>query len=232
MIKTQIHTQIKDVLAFLVDDAIRQAELRNLRADHAARRLTGIENRDVVPLHDEIARHGQRSRTGTDTGHALAIFLRNFWHTIGDVVFQIGSHPLQATDGHRILVDTSTTACGLAGAVAHTAKDPGKDIRPPIDHVGFGIAAPGNQPDVFRYGSMGRTRPLAIHYLVVIVVPACIRRFHVFYDSNFDSAKFRRRSAEPLIHNKKTLVKLRKATKPLKSSYFRHPPRPGFPSNG
>src|SRR5262249_36224038 len=48
-------------------------------------------------------------------------------------------------------------------------KDAREDVGRPVDHIGVGIAAVGDQPDVFRDGRMGRTGPLAIDDLMKVV---------------------------------------------------------------
>src|SRR5690606_28811649 len=53
--------------------------------------------------------------------------------------------------------------------VAGAPEDPREDVGFPVDHVGVGVAAGGDQPDVLRHRRMRRTGPLAIDYLVEVV---------------------------------------------------------------
>src|SRR5439155_14907325 len=61
-----------------------------------------------------------------------------------------------------------TAASRLAGAVAGAAEDAGKHVRFPVDHIGVVVTPGGDQPDIFRNGSMGETRPLTIDNLVKV----------------------------------------------------------------
>ena len=69
----ELDAEIEDVIGFLVDHRIRQAEFRNLRAHHAARLRIGIEHRAVIAERREIARHRQRGGTAADERDALAV---------------------------------------------------------------------------------------------------------------------------------------------------------------
>ena len=65
--------QVEDVADFLVDHAVGQPELRNLRAHHAAGRGVAVEHDALVAERREIARDGQRRRAGADQRDALAV---------------------------------------------------------------------------------------------------------------------------------------------------------------
>jgi hypothetical protein len=57
----------------------------------------------------------------------------------------------------------------LARPVAGAPKDARKDVRLPVDHVGFSVAAIRDQPDVLRDRRMRGAGELAIHHLVEVI---------------------------------------------------------------
>src|SRR5712691_6815979 len=67
------NSQVEDIAHLLVDDLERQAEARDLRPDHAAGARILVEEGDLVAERREIARHGERRRTGADAGDLLAV---------------------------------------------------------------------------------------------------------------------------------------------------------------
>src|SRR6185437_13291406 len=71
----EFDTKAEDVAGLLVDHAVRQAEFRNLRADHAAGFGIAVEHHHVVTERCQIARHGEGGRSATHQGHALAVSL-------------------------------------------------------------------------------------------------------------------------------------------------------------
>src|SRR5262249_10734005 len=52
---TELDAEIENVVAFLIDDGLRQAEPRNLRADHAAGLGVAIEHHAGVAERSEVA---------------------------------------------------------------------------------------------------------------------------------------------------------------------------------
>ena len=72
----ELDAEVEDVVGFLVDHRIRQAEFRNLRPHHAAGLGVGIEHGAVIAERREIARHRQRGRTAADQRDALAVLRR------------------------------------------------------------------------------------------------------------------------------------------------------------
>src|SRR3954467_9884270 len=57
----EFDAEVEDVIGLLVDDGVRQAELWNLAAHHAAGLGIGIEYGAVIAERREVARHRQRS---------------------------------------------------------------------------------------------------------------------------------------------------------------------------
>jgi hypothetical protein len=173
----KLDAQVQDVADFFVDHLLGQAEARHLRAHEATGLLVAVEHRDRVALRRQVARHGQRGRARTDTGHTLAVLrLRPRDHCAHFVALEVGGHAFQPADGHRLglgarritLLHAPATASRLAGAVAGAAQHAGKDVAYPVDHVGVVVATLRDQADVFGDGGVGRTGPLAIDDLVEV----------------------------------------------------------------
>ena len=183
----KLDADVQDVIHFLVDHRLGEAELGNLRADHAARLLVAVEYGDFIAKRRQIARDGQRRGAGADQRNAFAVFLRRrFRQPRGNVVFVIGGDALQAADrdGFRFLAvvffDAAAAARGLAWPIAGAAQNSGKYIRFPVHHVCVAVAAGGDQADVFGNRCVRRTRPLAIYYLMKIVGLVNIGRLQIF----------------------------------------------------
>jgi len=68
-----------------------------------------------------------------------------------------------------VFLDPAPSAGWLAGAVAGAAKNSGKDVALPVDHVGVGVSAGGDQADVFRHWSVRGAGPLAVNHFVEVV---------------------------------------------------------------
>ena len=147
LVGAEVDAQVEDVAHFLVDHALGEAEPRDLRADHAAGALVGLEHRDLVAERREVARHGERGGAGADAGDALAVLLpAGLRQPRPDVVLVVGGDALQAADRDRlgllalVLLDAAAPAGGLAGPVAGAPEDAGEDVRLPVDHVGVAVA--------------------------------------------------------------------------------------------
>ena len=118
----------------------------------------------------EVARDGERGGPAADQRDALAVLLlRRLGQPRADVVLVIGGDALQAADRHRLVLHAHAPAGRLARPVAGAPEDSRKHVRVPVDHVGVGIAARRDQPDIFRDGRVRRASPLAIHDLVEVV---------------------------------------------------------------
>ena len=188
--RAELDAEIEDVADLLVDHDFRQPELGNLRAHHAAGAIVAVEHDAVVAERREIARDGERRRSGADERDALAVLLRRGSRQPGaDVFLVVGGDALQPADRDRLrldllgisaLLDATATAGGLAGTVAGAAENAGKDVGFPVDEVGVAEAARRDQSDVFGNGGMGRTRPLTVDDFVEIVGVRDIRRLQTF----------------------------------------------------
>ena len=85
-----------------------------------------------------------------------------------DFIPVVGSHALQPADGDGLLTRATPAAGWLARSIAYPTEDAGKHVAFPVDHVGFGEASLGDQPDVFRNVGMRGATPLAIDNLVEV----------------------------------------------------------------
>ena len=56
--------------------------------------------------------------------------------------------------------DPAAAAGGLAGAVAGAAENAGEYVGMPVDHERIGVAAGGDQPDIFRDRAYGLGTPI------------------------------------------------------------------------
>lgn len=97
-----------------------------------------------------------------------------------NLTFEIGSHSLQAADGHRLAVHTRPTTSGLARSIAGSPENAGEHVRFAIDHVGVGISLLRDQTDVFRHVGVRRARPLAVDDSVVVVRVSDVSTLHKF----------------------------------------------------
>src|SRR6185312_11235243 len=90
----------------------------------------------------------------------------------------IGRDTLQPADRDRLVLDATASAGRLAGAVADTPEDSGKNVRVAVHHVGIGEPALSDQTDVFGDIGVGRTCPLAIHDSMKVVGMRSIGGLH------------------------------------------------------
>src|SRR6516165_6508918 len=104
---------------------------------------------------------------------------------MGDLALKVRRHTLKAADRYRLsraisidAIHASTPTRRFAGAVAGAAENCREDVRFPIDDIGVGVLALGDQADVFGNVGMGRTRPLAIDDFMEVRRITNISGFH------------------------------------------------------
>src|SRR5207302_1814143 len=78
--------------------------------------------------------------------------------------------------GLVLFFDAAAPAGGLARAVAGSSQNAGEDVRVPVHHVRVGVAAGGDEADVFGNGGVGGARPLAVDDLVEVALVFDVRR--------------------------------------------------------
>ena len=138
-----------------------------------------LEDSDLVAERHQIVRDGQRGRPGAYAGDALSVLLgRDDREAVVDIAAKVGRHALQAADGDGCSVHAPSPAGRLARAVASAAQNSRKDVGLAVEHVGIGVPALRDQPDVFGDIGVRRAGPLAIDHLVVIAGIADICRLH------------------------------------------------------
>ena len=86
-----------------------------------------------------------------------------------DVALQIGGNTLQPTNRDGTAIDTAPSTRWLAGAVTRASEDSWKDVRFPVEHVGVVETPLGDEANVTGNVRVSGTRPLTIHYPVVIL---------------------------------------------------------------
>ncbi len=189
---TEIDAHVEHVAHLLVDDALGQAELGDLRAHHPARLAVAVEHDELVAERCEIARDRERGGTGADHRDPLAVPMRGArGEAIADVFLVVGGDALQPADRHGLglgllvvaLLDAPAPARGLAGAVAGSTQDAGEDVRLPVDEIRVAVASRGDEADVFGNRCVGGARPLAIDDLVKVIGLRNIRRVQTAFFS-------------------------------------------------
>src|SRR5208282_4095092 len=89
-----------------------------------------------------------------------------------------GGDAFEPADGDRLLLEPSSTAGGLARAVAGAPKDSWKHVRLPVDHVGVVIVPGRDLADVFRDRRVGGAGPLTIDDSVEVFGIQDVSRLH------------------------------------------------------
>ena len=170
----------RDIAHFLIQHFFGQAEFGDLRADHAAGFSLAVKYNKIITKGGEIACNRHRGGASPDQRDPFAVFLfGHFGHAGGNITLIIGRDPFEAADRHRFFLDAAAPTGWLAGAVAGAAQNARKHIGFPVDHKGIGIAAFGDQTDIFRHRSVGGTGPLAVNNLMIIIRIFRIRRLQV-----------------------------------------------------
>ena len=75
MVEVAVYTHVEDIIDFLVEDLLRQAEGGDLGADEAAGRRLIVEEIDLVAKRQQVAGDGQGGRAAADQGDFIAVFL-------------------------------------------------------------------------------------------------------------------------------------------------------------
>ncbi len=175
----ELDAEIEDVVAFFVDDRLRQAKARDLRADHAAGLGILIDHHARIAERCEVARDRQRRWPAADQRDAFAVLMLDRpGKAAADVVLVVGGDALEAADRDRLFFHAHAPAGRLARAVARAAQNPGEHVGAPVDHVRVAVAARSDQPDVLGNRCVRGTGPLTIHDLVEIVRRRNVGIFH------------------------------------------------------
>ena len=113
-----------EAVHFLLDDVLGQAELGDAVEQHAAGRVEGLEDRDVVAVLDELARGGQAGGAGADDRDLLAGRRRGVGLRSGPgAPGPVGDEALEVADGDRAAL------LGADAAASRTASPAGRRGR-------------------------------------------------------------------------------------------------------
>src|SRR6185503_10763096 len=103
---------------------------------------------------------GKRSGAGSHAGHALPVLtFGRPWQQMLDITLLIGSHALQAADCYWLAIQPCAAARRLTRTIASAAKNTREYVRLPVQHVGVGVTALRDHPDVFRNVRVRGARP-------------------------------------------------------------------------
>ena len=112
-VRLDVHAEGAEVVDLAVDDRLRQTELRNAVAEHAAGDVQRLVDRDLVAHARQIARAGQAGRAGADHGDLVAVGGRRNGLLGVVLAVPVGDEALQTADAHRLALDAAH-ALGLA----------------------------------------------------------------------------------------------------------------------
>ena len=167
---------IDDALCLFVEHLLGEPERRDVHAHEATGLRVLLVDHDLVAKWQQVVGDRERRWAGADECDALAVAVGDGLREIGaDVIAQIGGDTLEAADGDGLTVDAATPTGGLAGAIAGSTQDAGKDIGLAVEQIRFRIPSLRNEPEVFRDVRVRGAGPLAVHHLVVVVGRADIR---------------------------------------------------------
>ena len=180
MARAKIHAHVEDHVDLLVQNARRQPELRDVVPHQPPSTLELLVDGHRIAERHEVVGHRERGGPRADQEHPLPVLLLgDAWQEIRDVLVpEIRRDALQPADRDRLFVQAGSSARGLAGAVARSTQDPRKDVRVAIQHVGVGVPAERDEPDVLRHVGVRGACPLAIHDPVVMMGVRDIGRAH------------------------------------------------------
>jgi hypothetical protein len=181
-----LDAHVQDDLGLVVEHLGREAELGDVRSHQSAGLGELLEHDDLVAERHEVVGDSEPRGARADAGDSPAVLLgRDDGQALADVAPEVGGDALQSTDGYWAPVDAVAPAGRLAGPVAGAAEDAGEHVGLAIEHVGVVEAALSDKTYITGDIRMGRTCPLAVHDLVVIVWVLLVRGLHAA--SSFDT---------------------------------------------
>jgi hypothetical protein len=160
---TEFHAEVEHIAHLLVDHALRQTELGNLRAHHAAGLGVAVEHDELVAEGCQVSRNGERRRSCADECDALAVLLRSrLGQELADVFLESAAtrfrRQIATGSGFAFLSPPSSTRprrhAGSQGG-RRCARESGEDVRLPVDEIRVAIAAGGDEPDVLGNRGVG-----------------------------------------------------------------------------
>src|SRR4051812_9616752 len=125
----RVDAEPQDVIDFLIEDALGQAERRDLRQHKSTAFELLVKEMDFVTERREIASDGQTRRTGTDEGNLLAVwFKRALRHVRQRIVAIVGGDAFESADRDGLFVNAASPACWFTRTVAGAAQDPREHV--------------------------------------------------------------------------------------------------------
>ncbi len=154
-----------------VEDLLREAERRDVRAHQPAGHRELLEDGDLVAERQRDrwrrrATRGRRRRTrcACRSSSSGACGSRSVMS-----LAQVGRDALEAADRDGLLVDARAPARGLARPVARAPEDAGEHVRLAVEHVRVGVPPLRDEADVLRDVGVRRAGPLAVDDLVEVL---------------------------------------------------------------
>src|SRR5580658_941436 len=174
-----MNANVQDHADLFVEHALRQAERWNIAAHEPAGHAILLEDRHVIAERRQIIADGQRGRTGTDAGNALAVLdRRRLGQQPLEVAFEVGRDALETADGYRLVLDATAATRRFTWPVAYATENAREYVRFPIQHIGVGVSTLRDQSYVFWNVRMRRAGPLTIHHAMEVVRIRRVGRFH------------------------------------------------------
>ena len=86
---------------------------------------------------------------------ASVLLLRDLGQSIGDIVTQIRSNPLQTADGDGLFFDPATAAHRFTGPIADATQYRRENVANPVHHIGVRKSALRDHPITFGSSHKG-----------------------------------------------------------------------------
>ncbi len=174
-----VHAHVQDDLGLVGQHLLGQAKLWDVGAHESTGPIELFEHHDVVAQRHEVVRYGERRGARPDARHSLTILLSRYRReAVAHVALQIGGNTLEPTNRDGTAIDTAPSTRWLAGAVTRASEDSWKDVGFPVEHVGVVETPLGDEANVTGNVRVSGTRPLTIHYPVVILRILIVRWLH------------------------------------------------------
>ena len=176
-----VYAHVQDDVDLFIEDALRKTERGDVGMHQPAWPFELFEHYDVIAQGQKIIGDGKRCRTRADTGDSFAVLLRgNRRKQVRDFATVVGRHALQPADSYRLAIHAFTPARGFTRPVARSPENRRKNVRLSVEHVRIGIAALGNEANVFRNVGVGGACPLTVHNFVEVIRIPNVCCFHGF----------------------------------------------------
>ena len=153
MLELNIDTTGENPVYLGLQPLTRQAVAGNAVAQHAAKMLTLLKDRDLMAHNSEVASARKAGRAASDNGDFLACGRRDRRAVIA--LHMLGSKAFERKDVHGIVYH-ATTAVHLAWMLAHKAADARQGVVLTNELDGIGVAPSLHQRDVAGNINMSR----------------------------------------------------------------------------